>query len=85
MMEKFNGDGGVLVQFGVRFEAAVQVVVCCTESLLSPLDRFTLELFKRLVERPKRESESSESPESSESLVLESTSKLITGFRNGGG
>ena len=85
MMDEFNGGGGVLVQVGVRFERAVQAVLCCTESSLSPSDRFTLEVLKRLVEQPKRELESSESSESLESLVLESASILITDSRNGGG
>ena len=34
MMDEFRGGGGVLVQFGGRFEGAVQVVIGCTESSL---------------------------------------------------
>ena len=89
MMDEFGGGGGgALVQFGGRFEGAVQFVIGCTESSLSPSERFMLKVLKRAVEREKRElesSESSESSKSSESLMLESASRLITGSRNGGG
>ena len=50
MLNELNRGGGVFVKYGGRFEAAVQVVVCCTESLLSPSERLIL---KRLVARPK--------------------------------
>ena len=82
MLNEFDGGGGVLLIFGIIFEVAVLVVVCCKNSSLSPSDRSTLVVLNRLVELAKREPESSVSSESSESLVFESAFRFTTVFCN---